>query len=79
MFVRPIIDGHKLFVYKIATDTAKNLNGQLYTLSVFYVSWREMIVATTLSVLLLRRVNVLHVVSPDTTSSCERACLPEFV
>ena len=37
-----------------------------------------MIVATTLSVLLLRRVNVLHVVKPDTTSSCERACFANF-
>ena len=45
------------------------LNGQFYTLSVFYVIRLEMIVATTLSVLLLRRVNVLHVVAPDTTSS----------
>ena len=54
----------------IATDKANNLNGQFYTLAVFYVIRREIIVATTLSVLLLRRVNVLHVVSPDTTSSC---------
>ena len=37
IFLRPIIDGHKIFRYKIATDKAKNLNGQLYTLSVFYV------------------------------------------
>ena len=37
-----------------------------------------MIVATTFSVLLLRLVNVLHVVAPDTTSSCERACFREF-
>ena len=37
-----------------------------------------MIVATTLSVLLLTRVNVLHVVSPDTTSSCEIACFRYF-
>ena len=78
MFLRPIIDGQKLFIYKIATDKAKNLNGQFYTLSVFYVIRREMIVATTLRVLLLRRFNVLHVVSPDTTSSCDRACFREF-
>ena len=69
MFLRPNIDGHKLLIYKIATDKAKKLNGQFYTLSVFYVIRREMIVATTLSVLLLRRVNVLHVVAPYTTSS----------
>ena len=37
-----------------------------------------MIAATTLIVLLLIRVHVLHVVSPDITSFCERAGFTDF-
>ena len=37
-----------------------------------------MIVATTLSVLLLRRLHVLHLVSPDITSSAKEGVFADF-
>ncbi len=55
------------------------MKSQCCTLSVFHLIRREMIVATTLSVLLLRRVHVLHVVLPDITSAGERACSRGFL
>ena len=45
----------------------------------FYVIRREIIVPTTLIVVLLIRVHVLHVVSPGITSSCERADFRGFL
>ena len=55
--------------YVDAHYKAKNMKTQCCTLSVFYVTCRETIVATTLEVFPFRLVHVIHIVSPDNISS----------
>ena len=69
MFLRPIRDAQIQFIPKIATDKAKNMKIQCCTLSVFYVTRRETIIAKNFKVFSFRVVHVIHVVSPDNTSS----------
>ena len=59
-----LLEMHRYNLYKkIATDKAKNMKTQCCTLSVFFDTHRETIVATTLKVFSFRLVHVMHVVS----------------